>query len=408
MAGKRQAELIDYLVSSLKNNEAVRALYLKGSLSDDSDDDYSDVDFYCIVKASAYETFMATRTDLLEAYSQVLYQSHVNFKYPQVVAIYDNDLHLDFYVTSDVEKQGYKMKLLYDPEGLYKDYKTLKRQDNPKTLIKHINNIIYSYHELYIAIKRDDLLWTSRLISHILADMSLLLDQMYPSDRPVLHMKGVYKKLPQTIKDKMNLILEHLNPKDALFCTRLLIDLTEDLIKNQPEAIDTSYLTFMKKKFIKEVKIQSYTLEACHELYKIYEADPLMTEAEYTYNYDKVNDYYTNKTKDPHRQIFSIIIDSTVIGEIQLKYINDQEGHGTLSIILANDRYKNKGYGSQAEKYVLDYAFETLGLKKVYADTTVRNSRSKTVLDKLGFKAIKQENGMDYFVLECEDFSMTD
>jgi len=404
MPSKRQNELIDYLLDKLIDKDGVRALYLKGSLANESDDEYSDVDFYCLVKEEVYDQFLRDRDDLLKDFKSILYHAHVNFNYPQVVAIYDNDLHLDFYITKDLPDQGFSMKVLYDPNNLLKYYKTLNRQDDKKDISSRLKTIIYTYHELYIAFKRNDKLWTTRLISHILADMSLIFDQLYPSDRPVLHMKGVYLKLPQVLKDKLNQVFEYLNPDNTLLCMRLLIDLTEDLINHQTEVIDTSYLKMMKKKVIGSISLEAYNLEDCHELYKIYESDPQMTYDTYAYSKDKVDKYYKTKSSDENRIMFSIKIGPRVIGEIQLKYIDYDEKHGTLSIILANDTFKNKGYGKEAEKMVIDYAFDTLDFNKIYADTTIRNVRSKAVLSKLGFTTIKQENEMDYFVLRREDY----
>lgn len=150
----------------------------------------------------------------------------------------------------------------------------------------------------------------------------------------------------------------------------------------------------------KQVVLKTYKLEACLDLYKKYVPDPLMTYDTFQYSAEKMTAYYHKKMSEPNRRLFSIHVNHEVIGEVQIKYIDYEKLEGTLSILLANDQYKNKGYGSQAERLVLDYAFNTLNLKRVKADATQRNERSKHILEKIGFQHIKDENLMSYYVLE--------
>lgn len=49
-------------------------------------------------------------------------------------------------------------------------------------------------------------------------------------------------------------------------------------------------------------------------------------------------------------------------------------------------QYWGKGYATEASKIVLDYAFNKLHLDRVYSFTTVTNSRSRAVMERLGMK----------------------
>ena len=104
------------------------------------------------------------------------------------------------------------------------------------------------------------------------------------------------------------------------------------------------------------ISLEIYTRERCHKMYTDYKSDPMMTEDEYIYDENKVDKYYDLKVKDETRRFFAIVKNERVIGEIQLKYINFEEKFATLSVILMNDSVKNKGYGTEAEKLVLEYA----------------------------------------------------
>ncbi len=149
----------------------------------------------------------------------------------------------------------------------------------------------------------------------------------------------------------------------------------------------------------KHIVLKPYTKDFCHEFYKEYVSDYQMTETEFVYNKESVDNYFELKNSLENRIIFAVLLDRQVVGEIQLKYIDFDDLHATLSVVLKNDSVKGRGYGTEAEKLIIDYAFNELNVKKVYADTTYRNVRSKHILLKLGFIHIKDEDEMSYFEL---------
>ena len=51
---------------------------------------------------------------------------------------------------------------------------------------------------------------------------------------------------------------------------------------------------------------------------------------------------------------------------------------------LQNDSVKGRGYGTAAERLALKYAFDTLGMDAVNADTVIKNTRSQHVLEEKG------------------------
>ncbi len=158
----------------------------------------------------------------------------------------------------------------------------------------------------------------------------------------------------------------------------------------------------------KLVTLKPYTREDCHSFYKGYIADRQMTYDVFSYDQQKIDDYYSLKTSEKNRIIFGIYREDSIIGEIQLKYINFSAAYATISIILKDDTVKGKGYGTEAEKIILKYAFEKLDLNRIYADTTARNVRSKHILKKLGFEHIKDKNEMCYFVLKSSNIMPID
>lgn len=148
------------------------------------------------------------------------------------------------------------------------------------------------------------------------------------------------------------------------------------------------------------IDLLPYTIERCHEFWKDYVADYDMTHEEYNYDEDKVNKYYQVKVLDEDRKFFAICRNGKTIGEIQLKRIDFKDKHGIMSIVLSNNTHKNKGYGTEAERLLINYAFESLGLNTIYADTIIRNKRSQYVLEKLGFKQIDEDDVLIYYELK--------
>jgi RimJ/RimL family protein N-acetyltransferase len=146
-----------------------------------------------------------------------------------------------------------------------------------------------------------------------------------------------------------------------------------------------------------KITLMPYTNERCHELFKNYISDPMMTYEQFHYDEMRVNQYFILKVQDPTRRYFAIVSDGRTVGEIQLKYINEIKKYGTLSILIANDTFKDKGIGTEAIKLILNYAKERLQFTKVYADAIHRNSRSQHVLEGIGFKFIRNDNDLKYY-----------
>ena len=154
-------------------------------------------------------------------------------------------------------------------------------------------------------------------------------------------------------------------------------------------------------KHMKEIALCIMTRELCHELYKDWENDPAIYMdmdlfAQYKYDENAVNRYFDSK-QNSSRVLFAIMKDGRPIGELQLKQIDYENKECTLSIHMQNDTVKGYGYGTRAEQLALQYAFDTLGMVAVNADTVIKNTRSQHVLEKVGFKYVKEEGGFKYY-----------
>ena len=153
-----------------------------------------------------------------------------------------------------------------------------------------------------------------------------------------------------------------------------------------------------------DIELKPMTRELCHALFKEWENDPdiysdMSLFKPFTYTEEFADKYFDSKQK-PNRKMLTVMLDDKPIGEIQLKQIDYDKKECTLSIHMQNDSYKGKGYGTAAEKMVIEYAFSELGMIAVNADTIVKNERSQHILEKLGFQFLKEEDGFRFYRIE--------
>lgn len=153
-----------------------------------------------------------------------------------------------------------------------------------------------------------------------------------------------------------------------------------------------------------EISLEPMTKQLCHEFFREFENDDvifadLSNFKEYEYNEDHVNAYF-EKTQRDDRKVFLIMLDGHPIGEIQLKNIDLVNMECTLSIHMQNDKFKGKGYGTIAEQLAVEYAFNELGMRKINADVIHKNERSQHVLEKVGFRFVKEDDTFKYYVIE--------
>ncbi|MBR3018203.1 MAG: GNAT family N-acetyltransferase [Clostridia bacterium] len=155
---------------------------------------------------------------------------------------------------------------------------------------------------------------------------------------------------------------------------------------------------------MEEIKLQIMTRPLCHALFQAWKNDPAIYAdmskfTPYRYDPERVNRYF-DRLQEPNRVVFAVMLGERPIGEAQLKRIDRERGECVLSIHLQNDAVKGKGYGTAAERLAVRYAFDTLGMRAVLADCVRKNTRSRHVLEKVGFRRTGEEG--DFFLFRCE------
>ena len=151
------------------------------------------------------------------------------------------------------------------------------------------------------------------------------------------------------------------------------------------------------------VSLKPMTRELCHEFYKGFQNDPAIGHYyEYVYT-PEIADRYFDANSVADRKLFAIMVGDRIVGECKLKSIDLQKRECSMGIHLQNDAVKEKGYGTQAERLVLQYAFEELGMVAVNADAVLKNTRSQHVLEKVGFRYTHEDDTFKYYRCERVD-----
>ena len=158
-----------------------------------------------------------------------------------------------------------------------------------------------------------------------------------------------------------------------------------------------------------KIHLQPMDRMLLHEYYKgfVMDTDLFMDMGsfrEYGYAPERVDAYFDKLQSQKDRVDFLIMKDEKPIGEIALKHIDETARQCELSIHLQNDSVKNKGYGTQAERLILEYAFQTLGMTAVIADSVLKNKRSQHTLEKVGFQETGRDDTFVYYRISQSDW----
>jgi RimJ/RimL family protein N-acetyltransferase len=78
--------------------------------------------------------------------------------------------------------------------------------------------------------------------------------------------------------------------------------------------------------------------------------------------------------------------DGTHIGNCEIQRIDRVARHAELGIMIGDKNYWGQGYGADAMKVLLRYAFEVLNLNRVYLRVHEYNSRAIRCYEKCGFR----------------------
>lgn len=142
---------------------------------------------------------------------------------------------------------------------------------------------------------------------------------------------------------------------------------------------------------MKTVSLSPFTEAEYHRFFRKYVPDPAMTMAPYQYNRELISNSYRYNYGGFQKGYahYGVFLDGVPVGAFQLKRINDEQHICEFGIILQNDRYKDRGIGTEALILGLEIARTQYHIDYIFGDTAGRNNRMKRVFEKTGFELIE-------------------
>lgn len=100
--------------------------------------------------------------------------------------------------------------------------------------------------------------------------------------------------------------------------------------------------------------------------------------------------FYEGATHDFNAVNFAIFERATgrPVGTTALRNIDPRNGTATFGIMIGDKSVWNRGYGTEATRLVLDFAFHALGLHNVLLGVFANNPRGRRAYEKAGFRVV--------------------
>ncbi len=98
---------------------------------------------------------------------------------------------------------------------------------------------------------------------------------------------------------------------------------------------------------------------------------------------------YLEKNNSPEATFVFVIVtkdDDKMIGSVSLDKIDWKDRNATLGIMIGEEEYRSKGYGTEAIRLILEYGFKYMNLHNIQLDLIEFNARALRCYQKCGFK----------------------
>jgi len=142
--------------------------------------------------------------------------------------------------------------------------------------------------------------------------------------------------------------------------------------------------------------------EHCRKIWEEFEYD-FVSKTEQLhigYSIEKADEWFDKIKKeqgDTYIRLGIFLNNDIIIGDIALQDIDNRNRSCSLGMGMSKLEYRNKGYGKEAVKLILEYGFNNYGLERIWAGTLEMNISAQKSLEKLGFKLEGIERKAVYF-----------
>lgn len=91
------------------------------------------------------------------------------------------------------------------------------------------------------------------------------------------------------------------------------------------------------------------------------------------------------KSESEYHFSIRVLEDNRLIGNCALFGINNKNRSAEFGIVIGEKEYWDRGYGSDATRVILRFAFQELNLNRVHLDVMAFNERAVRAYEKVGF-----------------------
>ncbi|WP_274366202.1 GNAT family N-acetyltransferase [Paenibacillus thermotolerans] len=130
-----------------------------------------------------------------------------------------------------------------------------------------------------------------------------------------------------------------------------------------------------------------------------------LTGTQKIYTEEQIERYLESSSSNSSRVHLLITLQETdeTIGDIAVQDIDPTNRNANIRIALYEERHQGFGYGSEAMRLLLDYAFGVLQLHRVELNVFSYNERAVRAYEKVGFKVEGRQREALYYNYEYHD-----
>lgn len=250
----RQYDAVEVIANAIIESKMVESVFLKGSLARASEDEFSNIDLYCIVHDDNYELFQTKKDEFLEKYGEVVFSKTIADKYNKAIYIFNNGIVFNIitlrYGELDFEDD---LAIIHDPKGLLSNYEKLPLAFKPDDIGELVDDLLLQSLEFYNSYLRNDSLYSFWLASNLFRKLGTLLRIKYDSEYAKLGLKQFELSDPD-IKNKYFEIAAKLNLKTVLESVKLIHILLDNYLGNIPilfaQYINFDFYLYTKRKIM--------------------------------------------------------------------------------------------------------------------------------------------------------------
>ncbi|MFA9423744.1 MAG: GNAT family N-acetyltransferase [Sedimentibacter sp.] len=93
-----------------------------------------------------------------------------------------------------------------------------------------------------------------------------------------------------------------------------------------------------------------------------------------------------------YTKFFTAFIDNEIIGTVEIGFIDYKKKECKICRFLLEENSRNKGYGTEISKSLINYAFDKLNMNKVSLHVSSNNVSAKKCYEKAGFTLAEEQN----------------